>query len=214
MVLVFARVMAASKDPEALSATQAALAVAPDSGEAHRLHGYALANLARNVEAYDAFERSAKLEPLNALPLVHMVEMLLRDLSDAGPGPDSPVVQKITELADRAVGLDPDSVATHVTAAKAARRRGALDTAEHHLEAANRIDPNNAISHQVRGLIAKDRGDPGQAREHYVTAAKADARSAWWSTRAIKRMDDASKPGLLARLRKLLGFGRGDGQNR
>jgi tetratricopeptide (TPR) repeat protein len=78
------------------------------------------------------------------------------------------------ELAGAAAGADPANPRFAIQAARVALRRGALDTARGHAEAAIRAGPGLGVAHEVLGEVLLAAGDRPAARKALERALDLD----------------------------------------
>ena len=121
----------------ALECFEAAARIDPWDLEAHFKRGMELSKMGEHRRAYEAFAEAARIEPSSQI-CAGMALSLVRAHEGEKPGSWH---AEADELADRAVGLDPDYAVAHYAKARVLEAAGKDSRA--HAEAAARLDPEH-----------------------------------------------------------------------
>jgi len=160
---------------EAMALCDEALALNPDSAEAHNLRGLLLDGQHDPCQAIAAYREAVRLDPdfveaeknlselLADWAINHKGEPLEAVYPDAQDDTGTPVPQTVFEEArqilQRAVDL---------------QEEGDLEGAAAACEVALRLDPNYAEAHNLRGVLYDGAGDLGMAINEYHEAVRLD----------------------------------------
>ena len=148
-------------DSGARRAAESALAVAPESEWAHRLHSLALQRLGRHSEAVAAAWEAVRIAPQIADTHSRYAAALLQ----LGGPPD-----QARAAADRAVELAPHSAGAHVVQGVAAGNQGRTTEERDAYRRALELDPTDATALSNLAAIDANRGRLGGA-SRFLTAA-------------------------------------------
>ncbi|MDQ3919403.1 MAG: tetratricopeptide repeat protein [Acidobacteriota bacterium] len=145
--------------------------IAPESGDAHNILGYAFMNIRKYDEAEREFEQAARLNPSNTYVLVNWAATL----ADRGK------LKEAEDKAKEAVAGDGASADALIGLGSILRRQEKYDEALAVYEAAMRVNRQNVYSYTgwVEAMINKAESyEDGPAREELYAAAEQKAAAA------------------------------------
>jgi len=150
------------KGPEALTAAESALGLAPDSAYLHYVHAVTLHRLDRDDDARRAVNTALRLDPADAdlFALLASIELALRDWPAA------------LAAAEQALALNAEHVDAANLRAMALVRLGRKEEATATVDFALHRAPENAFSHANQGWNCLHRNDPKKAQEHFREALR------------------------------------------
>jgi tetratricopeptide (TPR) repeat protein len=150
------------KGPEALSAAETAIGLAPDSSYLHYVHAVALHRLDRDDDARRAIGEALRLNPEDEdlFSLLSSIELARRNWPAA------------LEAAEQALALNPEHVNAANLRAMALVRLGRKAEATATVGFALHRAPDNAFSHANQGWNCLHQNDPRRAQEHFREALR------------------------------------------
>ena len=157
--------LAKNGDPQAAVASfEAALALDPDSADAHGNLGVVRGMLGDWQQAIESYERALALDPDHPRTLCNLGRVHERAGDSA----------RATARYEEAVRRDPGCGHGHRYLGYRHFQAGDLDRALPHLEAVLRLDPDSADAHNDVGSVYARKGDPGRAAAHFEQALRLD----------------------------------------
>lgn len=150
------------KGPEALSAAEAAIGLAPDHAYFHYIHAVTLHRLDRDDDARRAIGEALRLDPADAdyFSLLASIELGRRNWPAA------------LEAAEQALALNPEHLNAVNFRAMALVRLGRKEEATATVEFALNRAPESGFSHANQGWNCLHRNDPKKAQEHFREALR------------------------------------------
>lgn len=150
------------KGPEALSAAEAAIGLAPDHAYFHYVHAVTLHRLDRDDEAHRAIGEALRLDPSDPdhFSLLASIELARRNWPAA------------LDAAEQALVLNPEHLNAVNLRAMALVRLGRKEEATATVEFALNRAPESGFSHANQGWNCLHRNDPKKAQEHFREALR------------------------------------------
>lgn len=150
------------KGPEALTAAETAIGLAPDNAYLHFVHALTLHRLDRETDALRAITEAQRLDPQDPdiFALRASIDLARRNWPAA------------LDAAEQALALNPEHIDAANLRAMALVRLGRKEEATATVDFALHRAPENALSHANQGWNCLHRNDPRRAQEHFREALR------------------------------------------